>query len=128
MKQAEELGEALDDPLLQSSVLLGLWRGAYVAFDGDLMRALAAELLTVAEKQRTTVALMIAYRCMGMCLLLTGDIAAGRGRLDQTIALYDPAEHRPQAPRLGQDVRVVALSFRSFALWLLGYPEAALRR
>jgi class 3 adenylate cyclase/predicted ATPase len=127
MKQAEELGEALDDPLLQSSVLLGLWRGAYVAFDGDLMRALAAELLTVAEKQRTTVALMIAYRCMGMCLLLTGDIAAGRGRLDQTIALYDPAEHRPQAPRLGQDVRVVALSFRSFALWLLGYPEAALR-
>jgi predicted ATPase len=127
MKQAEELGEALDDPLLQSSVLLGLWRAAYVAFDGDLMRELAAEFLAFAEKQRTTVPLMSAYRCMGMSLLLTGDIAAGRGLLDQTIALYDPAEHRPLVTRLGQDVRVVALSFRAFALWLLGYPEAALR-
>jgi predicted ATPase len=98
-----------------------------VAFDGDLMRELAAQFLAFAEKQRTIVPLTAAYRCMGMSLLLTGDIAAGRGRLDQTIALYDPAEHRPQATRLGQDVRVVALSFRAFALWLLGYPEAALR-
>jgi class 3 adenylate cyclase/predicted ATPase len=126
MKQAEELGEALDDPLLQSSVLLGLWRSAYVAFDGDLMRELAAEFLAFAEKQRTTVPLTAAYRCIGLSLLLTGDIAAGRARLDQTIALYDPAD-RPQATRLGQDARVVALSFRAFALWLLGYPEAALR-
>jgi predicted ATPase len=127
MKQAEELGEALDDPLLQSSVLLGLWRGAYVAFDGGLMRALAAEFLAFAEKQPTTVHLMTAYRCMGMSLLLTGDIAAGRRLLDQAIALYNSAEHRPLATALGQDVRVVALSFRAFALWLLGYPEAALR-
>ena len=51
MKQAEELGEPPDDPLVQSSVLVGLWRSAYVAFDGDLMRELAAEQLTLAEKQ-----------------------------------------------------------------------------
>jgi predicted ATPase len=29
--------------------------------------------------------------------------------------------------RFGQDVRVSALSYRSWTLWLLGYPEAALR-
>jgi hypothetical protein len=28
--------------------------------------------------------------------------------------------------RFGQDVRVAALSYRSIALWMLGYPEAAL--
>jgi predicted ATPase len=47
--------------------------------------------------------------------------------LDQAIALCDPAEHRPLATRFGQDVGVAALSYRSWALWLLGYPEAALR-
>ena len=55
-----------------------------------------------------------------------GDIAEGRTHYDQAIALYDPAEHRPLATRFGQDVRVTILSFRSLALWLLGYPEAAL--
>jgi predicted ATPase len=59
-------------------------------------------------------------------LLLTGDIAEGRGHLDQAIALYDPAEHRQLATQFGQDFSVSILSYRSFALWLLGYPEAAL--
>jgi predicted ATPase len=35
-------------------------------------------------------------------------------------------EHRPLAVRFGQDVGVSILSFRSLALWVLGYPEAAL--
>ncbi len=59
-------------------------------------------------------------------MLFTGDIAEGRAHLDQAIALYDPAEHRPLATRFGQDVGVAILSYRSMALWLLGYPEAAL--
>ena len=63
---------------------------------------------------------------MGMSLLHTGDIAEGRAHFDQAIALYDPAEHRPLATRFGQDVGVAVLSYRSLALWLLGYPEAAL--
>jgi predicted ATPase len=64
---------------------------------------------------------------MGTSLLITGDIAEGRRHLDQAIALYDPAKHRPLATRFGQDVGVAALSYRSLALLLLGYPEAALR-
>ena len=58
--------------------------------------------------------------------MLTGDIAQGRAYLDQAIALYDPAEHRPLATRFGQDVGVAILSYRSLALWFLGYPDAAL--
>src|SRR6201999_1521662 len=67
------------------------------------------------------------HRNMGMSLLLAGDIAASRGHLDQAIALYDPALHRPLATRFGQDVGVPALFFRSLALLLAGYSEAALR-
>jgi predicted ATPase len=47
--------------------------------------------------------------------------------LDQALALYDPAEHHPVAARFGQDNGVAILVYRSLALWLLGYPEAALR-
>jgi predicted ATPase len=125
MKQTEELGESPDDPLLRASVLLGLWRGAYVAFDGDLMRELAAEQLALAEKQGATVPLMSAHRQMGITLGLTGKLAEARAHHDRGLALYDPAAHRPLATRFGQDFRVVTLSFRALTLWLLGYPDAA---
>ena len=69
---------------------------------------------------------MIGHRLMGTVLADTGDIAEARAHFDRAIALYDPAEHRPLATRFGQDVRVAILSYRSLALWLLGYPEAAL--
>jgi predicted ATPase len=59
-------------------------------------------------------------------VLHTGALVEGRAHLDRAIALYDPAEHRPLAAGFGQDVRVAALSYRSWALWMLGYPDAAL--
>jgi class 3 adenylate cyclase/tetratricopeptide (TPR) repeat protein len=127
IEQAEALGEHPEDPLLLFSVLYAFWVANLLAFNGDVIRDLAAQFLALAEKQRATVPLMIGHRLMGTSLLLTGNIAEGRGHLDQAIALYDPAEHRPLATRFGQDVGVAALSYRSFALWLLGYPEAAIR-
>jgi predicted ATPase len=69
---------------------------------------------------------MIGHRLMGSTLLQTGDIADALVHLDRAIALYDPAAHRPLATRFGQDVKVVILCSRALALWLLGYPEAAL--
>ena len=69
---------------------------------------------------------MMGHRLMGLSLLLTGDIAEGRAHHDRAIALYNPAVHRALATRFAQDVRVAILSYRSWALWMLGYPEAAL--
>jgi class 3 adenylate cyclase/predicted ATPase len=126
IEQAEALGESPEDPLLLFSVLFGVWVANYVAFNGDLMRELAAQFLALAEKQRATIPIMIGHRVMGISLLLTGGISEGRAHLDQALALYDPAEHRPLATRFGQDPRVSILSYRSWALWLLGYPAAAL--
>jgi class 3 adenylate cyclase/predicted ATPase len=126
IQRAEELGEPLEDPLLLFSVLYGFWVANYVAFNGDLIRDLAAQFLALAKKQTATVPLMVGHRLMGHSLLYTGDVVEGRTHFDRAIALYDPAEHRSLAPHFGQDVRVATLSFRSLALWLLGYPQAAL--
>jgi class 3 adenylate cyclase/predicted ATPase len=125
IEQAETLGEPPEDPLLLFSVLHSFWTASFVAFNGDALRELAGQFLTLAEKQKATVPLMIGHRIMGS-VLHTGAFAVGRAHLDRAIALYDPAKHRPLATRFGQDVRVAALSYRSWALWLLGYPEAAL--
>jgi predicted ATPase len=108
------------------SVLYGFWVANMVAFNGDAMRELAMQFLATAEKQGTTAPLMIGHRLMGVSLLLTVNIAQGRGHLDEAIALYDPAAHRPLAARFGIEPVVASLCFRAKALWLLGYPEAAL--
>ena len=126
IEQAKALGEPLDDPLLLFSVLYGVWVANSVAFHGDKVRELAAQFLTLAEKQRATVPLMIGHRVMGFSLLMTGDLAESRTHLDQAVALYNPAEHRPLATRFGVDTGMLVLCYQSWALWMLGYPEAAL--
>jgi len=70
---------------------------------------------------------MIGHRLMGNSLPLTGDIMEGRVHLDRALALYSPDQHRPLAMRFGQDAEVSILAYRAVALWVLGYPEAALR-
>ncbi|MGA8196818.1 MAG: adenylate/guanylate cyclase domain-containing protein, partial [Acetobacteraceae bacterium] len=127
IEQAEALGEPPEDPLLLFSVLFAFWVTNLTAFNGDALRDLAVQFLMLAEKQKATVPLMVGHQIMGTSLLFTGDIAEGRRHLDQAIALYDPAEHRPLASRFGQNQAVDILVFRSWALWLLGYPDAALR-
>ena len=126
IEQAQVLGEPLEDPLMLFSVLHALWAANMNAFNGNVLRQLATQFLVLAEKQGTTAPLMIGHRLMGNSLLLTGDTTQGREHFDKAIALYDPAAHRPLAMQFGQDVRVVALSYRAWALWFLGYPEAAL--
>ena len=126
IERAEVLGEAPEDRLLLFSVLYGFWAASFVMFKGDASCDLAAQFLTLAEKQRASAPLMIGHRLMGTSLVYAGDVAGGRTHLDYAIKLYDPAEHRALTTRFGPELRVTILSQRSIALWLLGYPEAAL--
>ena len=126
-EQAEALGEPPEDPLLLFQVLFGFFAVNQVASTGDDMCDLAMQFLALAEKQSASGPLMVGHRIVGNALLQTGHIAEGRGHLDQAIALYEPAEHRHLATRFGIDQRVSALFHRSYCLWVLGYPEAALR-
>src|SRR5262249_34245098 len=44
---------------------------------------------------------------------------------DQSLALYDPAEHRPLVTRFSHDTRVIVLCWRALASWVLRYPGKA---
>jgi predicted ATPase len=126
IEQAEALGEPPEDPLLLFSALYGSWVANFVAFDGDVMRELAAQVLALAERRGTTVPLMVGHRLMATSLASTGNIVEGRAHYHAALALYDPAARRPLALRFGQDPRVTLLCYRSLAQWALGYPAAAL--
>jgi predicted ATPase len=127
IEQSEALGEPPEDPLLLLSVLYGFWVANQVAFNADMMHELAAKFLDLAQaKGKGIFPLLGGHRLMATSLMFTGELVASREHFDRVIALYDPAEHRPLATRFGQDVRVSGLSYRSWALWMLGYPAAAL--
>jgi class 3 adenylate cyclase/predicted ATPase len=125
LEQADALGETPEDPLLLFSVLYGVFGANFNAFNGDVCLDLATQFLALAEKQKASFPLALGYGFLGATLLLRGDIAEARAHLDQGISLYDPAEHRSLARRFGEAPRVNNLSWRSRALWLLGYPETA---
>jgi predicted ATPase len=98
-----------------------------VAFNGDVVRERAAQFLARLPRSKGRQApLLMAHRLMGALLLLTGAIHEGRAHCERAIALYDPVAHRPLATRFGQDARVHALLYRSWATWLFGHPDAAL--
>jgi class 3 adenylate cyclase/predicted ATPase len=122
-EQAEALGEA---PARLFSILFGSWVVNFTAVNGDALRELSSRFLTLAEKHRVKSMIMTGHRLMGTSLMFTGDLVESRAHFDQAIALYDPIEHRPLAERFGQDARVSILGYRAWALWMLGFPKAAL--
>ena len=75
IEQAEAIGEPPAGPVLLFSVLYSFWVANYVAFKGDALLELATQFLTLAEKQGTTVPLMIGLRMMGSALACTGSPA-----------------------------------------------------
>jgi predicted ATPase len=126
IERAEALGEPSEDPLLLYSVLYGFFLQKFIAFNGDAACTLARQFLTLAERQGATAPVMIGHRLLGNSLFCVGDFADGLAHLDRALTLYDPTAHRPLATRFGQDIGVAILSFRPFALWMLGYPSTAL--
>jgi predicted ATPase len=125
IEQANALGEPPEDRLLLFLVLAGYWQANAVGGNVEACRDVATRYLVLAEKQQASAPLCMGHGLMGWSLVLGGDIAGGKEHLDQTIALYDPAELRPNASRFGQDPWTAGLVMRATALWMLGYPEAA---
>ena len=57
-----------------------------------------------------------------------GSLPLAREHLEQGIALYDPQQHRSLAFVFGMDPGCVGLCYAAWVLWLLGYPDQALKR
>jgi predicted ATPase len=127
LEQADALGEAPGGPLALFEVLYGAFVANVMAFNADVSRDIAAHVLELAEKQSASFPRVLGHNHLGGSLMLRGEIAEARTHFDQAVAIYDRAEQRSLATRFGEDQGVATLSMRPCVLWLLGYPEAALR-
>jgi class 3 adenylate cyclase/predicted ATPase len=126
IEEAENLSDPPEDPLLLFYVLYASVIAHQIAFDGNAFRDGAAHFLALAKQREASIPIMVGHRLTANSLLLTGSIVEGRAHFDQAIASYNPLEHRRFVTRFGQDIRVSGLAYRSIALWMLGYPTAAL--
>ena len=125
IERADGLGDPSDDPLLLYRVLNGLWSASITGFDGEAMCQQAADCLVLAERQPAVLPRIMGQRLRGVSLMWTGHVREGRAHLDRAIGLCNHADEA-LATHIGKDFWVSALVERSFALWLLGYPDASI--
>jgi len=72
--------------------------------------------------------LIWAHWALGMSFLNQGEFILARSHLEQSIAFYDPQQHRSHTFRQGHNPQVNALGHVALVLWHLGYPDQALKR
>ena len=70
-----------------------------------------------------------AHFAVGLSAFYCGELLAAREHLEQAISAYDPERHKGLASTYGGlDPGVCCLEYVAWTLWLLGYPDQALKR
>ncbi len=125
--RAWELCQLLEDDVHLPLVLRGREVFHYVSGELNKAREFAKQLLDLAERQQDPALLVGSYHALGQTLFSQGDLIACHSTTEQGIALFNPAQHRlPNWPG-GQSGEQCYL-YCAFVLWVLGYPDQALRR
>jgi predicted ATPase len=126
--RARELCQQVEEGTLLFQVLYGLWHFHLVRAELAIVMQLSEELLSLARSVRNSVYLMGAHFTLGAALFLLGKFPLAREHMEQSIALYDPQQHRANASLFGFDLGVFSLCFTPHILWHLGHPDQALTK
>ncbi|MGE0820624.1 MAG: adenylate/guanylate cyclase domain-containing protein [Candidatus Binatia bacterium] len=126
--RARDLCEQMENTPQLSPVLYGLFLVYLVAGEHKTAHGLAASMLRLAHRQQAPTLLLPAHRAFGQASVFLGEPVVAREHLEQGIALYDPQKHNPHASGVTTDSGVVCRNYAGWALWLLGYPDQALKR
>jgi predicted ATPase len=127
--RAQELCREVGETPQLFSALWGLWFFYMTSSQTQTARELGEQLLSLAQRAQDPALLLQAHHALGPTYLNTGDAVTGQVHLDQGISLYDAKQHRAHAFLYGgHDPGVCCLCLAAWGLWMLGYPEQALRR
>jgi DNA-binding winged helix-turn-helix (wHTH) protein/tetratricopeptide (TPR) repeat protein len=126
--RARELCQQMGETPQLFLVLRGLCALYFV--QGKLQKAheLTGQLLSLAQRRQNPTLLVEAHYGRGIGLCAFGEFLSAREHLEQGIAFYDPQKHRSLAFLYGHDPKMICLSVVAHTLWVLGYPEQALKR
>jgi predicted ATPase len=127
--RALELCERMGDPPELFRALYGLW--VVHLYRGEVRKAheRAEQLLRLAQGAPDPLLSLHAHQASGNTSLSMGAFLPAREHLEMAISLYDHERHRSLKFRyVGAGAGVACLSLAAWTLWLLGYPDQALKR
>jgi len=126
--RARELCQQVGETPQLFPVLWGLYAFHLVRAELQTTRDIAEKFLSLAQSVQNSALLVEAHRAVGVTLFYLGELLLAREHLQEGIALYDPHQHRSHAFVYGFDPKVICLSHIGHVLWVLGYPDQALKR
>ena len=107
-------------------VLWNLWFFYMARGDHPTALELGEQCLQMAQRVQDGALLLEAHYALGCSWFLLGNPTLASTHMAQTIALYDPAQHRGLAYRYGGiDPGVGGFGVYAWALWMRGYPAQA---
>ncbi len=126
--RARELCRQLGDTPEVSTVLCLLIIFHSLRAEHAISREIESQLLPLAEHSADPLLLAAIHHIVGFSTTVRGEFAEGLAHVDYMIRVYDPQQYHGLTYTFGTDPMISALSWSSWDLWFLGYPEQALKR
>jgi len=127
--RAWELCQQADEASRRVPVLLGLGASSIARGQFHLACEQAEHALRLSQQTEDSMSSAYAHMLLGHARFYLGELDAARMRLEQSLALYEPQQHRSRSILLArEDPQVFGLARLASILWYLGYPDQALRR
>ena len=97
-----------------------------VRAEPKIAHELGEQLLTLVERVDDTLARVQAHYGHGATLFNLGELPASNDHMKQSLALYDPEQHKDHIVMYGgYDPGVACRNWVAMNLWMLGYPDQA---
>ena len=107
--------------------VFGLWTWNFLRAALGEAQALAEHLVNTAENADDSVFKVLAHEALGFTLFARGKFAAAHAALERGISMCEDGKAAAYLDLSAQDPRVHVRLYDGMALWLLGYPDQALR-
>jgi len=107
--------------------VFGLWTWNFLRAALGEAQALAEHLVNTAENADDSVFRVLAHEALGFTLFARGKFVAAHAALERSISMCEDSKATAYLDLSAQDPRVHVRLYDGIVLWLLGYPDQALR-
>ena len=107
--------------------VFGLWTWNFPRAALREAQGLAEQLLKIGESARNSAYKALAHEALGFTLFAQGRFTVAHAELERSIILCEDSKAAAYLDLSAQDPRVHVRSYDAITLWLLGFPDQALR-
>jgi len=125
--RARELCQKVGETPQLFPALGGLHRFYFARGELQTARELGEQFLRLAGRQDDPALRLTGHWLLGTPLVWLGEVAEARMHFEQSIALYDPQQHRSLAFRYGLDPGSASQGYLAYTRWALGYPDQSVQ-